>query len=73
MRTSFYVIFDKNGYVKATKTDNFTLDRGQYATEVEIEVPDEAFQPVNIPRVEVSIPTEALRRTFTANVVDGEG
>lgn len=72
MKTSFYVIFDKNGFVKATKTDNFTLDRGQYASEIQLDVPDEAFQPVNVPRVQVTLPTEALRRTFEAVAVEDE-
>lgn len=73
MKTQFYVIFDKNGFVKATKTDAFTLDRGQYASEIMLEVPDEAFQPINVPRVQVTLPAEAIRRTFEAVAVDGEG
>lgn len=72
MKTQFYVIFDKNGFVKATKTDAFTLDRGQYATEVLLDVPDEAFQPINVPRVQVTLPVEAIRRTFEATVTEEE-
>ena len=71
MKTTFFVVFDKHGFVNAFKTDKFSLKAGQYGTEIELEVPDAAFKPVELPKVTMTIPAEALRRTFEATVVEG--
>lgn len=68
MKASFYVVIDKTGFVNCYKSDRFELKQGQYATEVEIEVPDEAFAPMNIPKVRIELPANALRRVFEATV-----
>lgn len=68
MRASFFVVFDRQGFVNAYKTDRFQLGAGQYATEIVIEVPEEAFAPMRLPVVQVSLPVEALRRTYEASI-----
>ena len=68
MKARFYVVFDQLGFVQAFKTDRFELRQGQYATQIELDVPDEAFAPLNVPKVTISLPAEALRRTFEAQV-----
>jgi hypothetical protein len=70
MRTTFFVVFNRHGFVSAYKTDRFSLKQGEYATEIVLEVPEDAFAPLSLPKVQVTLPTEALRRTFEATVVE---
>lgn len=72
MTTAFYVVFDQSGFAGAFKSDKFELRPGQYATRIELNVPDEVFAPVNYPRVVIDVPADALRRTISATVEEGE-
>lgn len=72
MKTNFYVVFDKGGFVSAYKSDKFSLKAGQFATEVTLTVPDEAFRPVSVPRVVIDLPSDAIQRMFEAKVEGGE-
>lgn len=68
MNATFYVVFDRDGFVQAYKSDRFSLKQGQYAAEIALEVPEEAFAPLNLPKVQITLPAESLRRTFEAHV-----
>ncbi len=54
MNTSFYVIINKYGFVKATKTQG-VVKPGEFQIEVNIDVPQKAFeQPQFIANLEIS-------------------
>lgn len=60
MKDTIYVIVNQRGFVKANKTNNFTLDQGERAFRLDLEVPNEAFQPPLLPKVTLTIPRDAL-------------
>jgi hypothetical protein len=72
MTATFFVKFNERGFVQAYKSDGFDLKQGEYATQINLEVPDEAFTPMPVPIVQITLPKEALRRTFNAEIQDGE-
>lgn len=61
-------MFNRDGFVQAYKTEKFELRQGHYATEVRLEVPDEAFGPPGLPVVSLRIPADSLRRRIEADV-----
>jgi hypothetical protein len=73
VKDTIYVIVNQRGFVKANKTPGFTLDQGERAFRVDIEVPNEAFQPPLLPKVTLTIPREALVTEIHADVDMGEG
>ena len=72
MKTSFYVIFNESGFIQANKTDGFKQRPGEYACEVELEVPDEAFIKPPVPKIIMQIPADHIQRTITARLAEEE-
>lgn len=66
METRFFAIFDKGGFQRALKGEGFQLKPGEFATEINLIVPDEVFTPQPVPMVNITVPTDALRRVFSA-------
>ena len=55
MKDVYYVIFNRHGISRFTKTDGFQLKGGEYAQRVDLEVDDQLFQKVQIPRVTLRV------------------
>lgn len=75
MKDSYFVIFNRRGIDRFTKTEKFDLKAGEHAVRMEIEVPDEVFVKPTIPTTRVLIPAESLRRTIdvTSEPASSEG
>jgi hypothetical protein len=73
VKDTIYVIVNRQGFVKANKTNNFQLAQGERGFRVDIEVPDEAFQPPLLPKVTLTIPREALITEVHGQVEMGAG
>lgn len=68
MTVTAFVIFDRNGFVNATKTEGFTLKPGQLVARVDLEIGDDVFDTPPIPVIQITIPNDALTRRFEATV-----
>ena len=68
MTTAFYIVVNAKGNVELRKTPKFDVPAGHVATRIEVEIPDEAFEPVPLATVRFVIPPSALRRTVEAEV-----
>lgn len=72
MTIPFYAIFNKNGFDRAVKGDAFQLKSHERACRIEIEIDDDAFDSPPVPVVRISVPKEALTRTFVGTAVSPE-
>jgi hypothetical protein len=64
----YYVVFDRNGIVKFTRTPGFRLDQGQYAQLVELVVDDALFSPIKVPKVTLNVNALGVARVVDAEV-----
>lgn len=76
MKDSIYVIVTKRGIDRQYKDHSrMTLNPGEKAIKVEIEVPDSVFSPTSIPTIRMSVPAEMMIHEIdltVANVPDKE-
>ena len=55
MKDTYYVIFNKRGIDRFTRTGGFQLKGGEYAQQVDFEVDDALFAKVQIPKVKLIV------------------
>jgi len=65
---SYFVKFNHNGFVAATKSMPRDLGKGEFVVETEMEVDDSAFAPIEIAKAKISVPAEALRRRIVTDL-----
>lgn len=72
MKDVYYVIFNRNGIDRFTKTDGFTLRGGEYAQRIDFEVDDALFKKIQIPKVTLRVGQDevSLARTVEPEVTD---
>lgn len=71
MKVELYVKIDSGGFVGATKKSPTAVSRGEHVVLVELDIDDEVFAPVAIPRARITVPKEALSRTLIVPDEDG--
>lgn len=64
MKDSYYVIFNRKGVDRFCKSDSFILKSGEYAVQMNLEVPDEVFAKPKIPTVKFTLDPEQIQRTI---------
>lgn len=74
MKDTAHLIFNRRGIDRMAKGDGFTLKSGERAVRIEIDVPDEVFQPQPIPTIVMTVPQDALiTRIESTAVIRTEG
>lgn len=72
MKDSYFVIFNKRGIDRFTKTENFKLNAGEHAMQVELEVPDEVFRKPPIPKTRILVDPSQVVRNIGAETDEQE-
>jgi len=66
MKDSYHVVFNKGGITKLQKTLPKSLGPGEFALQVNLEVPDEVFATPTVPVTTITVdPTQVTRRLPT--------
>lgn len=75
MKDSIFLVLTRRGIDRTAKTTNFTLQPGERAVRVEIEVEDKAFAPSAIPTIRMHVPADQLIQQIEvegAQIVESE-
>lgn len=70
MRASYFVIFNRRGIDRVTRSDSFTLKGGEYAQQVDLVVDDRLFEKVKVPSVTLHVGGDNVARMVEAEVDD---
>lgn len=57
-----YIVVAKQGVERMLKTGEFTLEPGEHAFRLDIEVDDQVFEPASLPMVRIFVPKESMSR-----------
>lgn len=68
MKDTYYLIFTRHGIDRMVKNAPTTLKATERAVRMDFEVSDEVFTPYSIPKVTITVPTEAVTRAIKAEV-----
>ena len=71
MRITAFLRISSNGNVELLKREGMSLSPRQVGFELSLEVPDEAFAPPTLPKIQVSVPLDALIRPLNVSVEPG--
>lgn len=74
MKDVYYVVFNRNGIDRFTKTDGFQLRGGEYAQRIDFEVDDALFKKVQIPKVTLRVGQDevSMARTVEPEVTGND-
>jgi len=72
MKDTYFLIFTKHGIDRMVKNAPTTLKATERAIQMNFEVSDEVFTPFSIPKVSVTVPTEAVTRTIQAEIQESQ-